>query len=212
MSKILTNHWLEWIIVQAQKWMRDQSHECVVQRLDQYPDDSTEYALITAYLDVVFSIPWGKKNRVNINIKRVKSELNAHHFGLESVKMRIMEHLAVRKISKKRVGTVLCLSGPPGVGKTSIVRSIAMALRRSFVHIPLGGIHDEAELRGHRRTYVGAMPGKIISGIIKAGMMNPVICLDEVDKLVGGFKGNSLGVLLEILDIEQNTFDKGHQI
>ena len=183
-----------------------------IQRLEQYPDDSTEFAVIKGYLDTVFSIPWGKRKAAKIDINRVRNELDEHHFGLESVKTRILEHLAIRKIAKKRIGTILCLSGPPGVGKTSIVQSVATALRRPFVRLALGGVRDEAELRGHRRAYVGSMPGKIVSGLIKAQAINPVICLDEVDKLAGGFKGDPSAVLLEILDIEQNKSFVDHYI
>jgi ATP-dependent Lon protease len=183
-----------------------------IQRLDQFPDDSTEFASIKGYLDTFFSIPWRKRKAAKIDIKRVRQELDAHHFGLASVKSRILEHLAIRKVAKKRMGTILCLSGPPGVGKTSIVKSVASALRRPFVHMALGGVRDEADLRGHRRAYVGAMPGKLISGLIRAQAMNPVICLDEVDKLAGGFKGDFASVLLEILDIEQNKTFVDHYI
>ena len=191
------------------------SHEQVlsdIQRLDQYPDDSTEFAVIKGYLDTLFSIPWKKRKVGKIDIKRVKKELDHHHFGLDTVKTRILEHLAVRKLAKKRIGTILCLAGPPGVGKTSIVKSVAGALRRPFVRLALGGIRDEADLRGHRRAYVGSMPGKIISSLIKAEAMNPVICLDEIDKLAGGFKGDPSSVLLEILDIEQNKGFIDHYI
>lgn len=183
-----------------------------IQRLDQYPDDSTEFAVIKGYLDLFFALPWRKRKSAKIDIQRVRKELDEHHFGLHSVKTRMLEHLAIRKIAKKRIGTILCLSGPPGVGKTSIVQSVASALRRPFVRIALGGIRDEAELRGHRRAYVGSMPGKIISGLIKAQAMNPVICLDEIDKLAGGFKGDPSAVLLEILDIEQNKAFVDHYI
>ena len=193
---------------------KDQKEQLLfdIQRLDQYPDDSTEFAVLKGYLDTVFSIPWKKQKSAKIDIQRVRKELDHHHFGLDSVKTRILEHLALRKVAKKRIGTILCLGGPPGVGKTSIVQSVASALRRPFVHISLAGIRDEAELRGHRRTYVGSMPGKIISGLIKAQAMNPVICLDEVDKLAGGFKGDPSAVLLEILDIEQNKTFMDHYI
>ncbi len=183
-----------------------------IQRLDNYPEESSEFAVLKAYLDTVFSLPFKKRKSAKIDIQRVRNELDRQHFGLESVKTRILEHLAIRKLAKKRIGTILCLSGPPGVGKTSIVQSIAKALRRPFIHIALGGIRDEADLRGHRRAYVGAMPGKIIHGLIKAQAINPVICLDEVDKLAGGFKGDPSAVLLEILDIEQNRSFTDHYI
>jgi ATP-dependent Lon protease len=183
-----------------------------IQRLEQYPDDSTEFAVIKGYLDTFFSIPWRQRKSGKINIARVRQELDRHHFGLDSVKTRILEHLAIRKMAKKRVGTILCLSGPPGVGKTSIVQSVANALRRPFVRMALGGVRDEAELRGHRRAYVGSMPGKLISGLIKAQAINPVICLDEIDKLAGGFKGDPSSVLLEILDIEQNKSFVDHYV
>ena len=131
-----------------------------IQRLNQYPDDSSEFAVLKGYLDTVFSLPWKKRKSGKIDIQRVRRELDLNHYGLNAVKTRILEHLAIRKMAKKRIGTILCLAGPPGVGKTSIVQSIAEALRRPFIHISLGGIRDEAELRGHRRTYVGSMPGK----------------------------------------------------
>jgi ATP-dependent Lon protease len=183
-----------------------------IQRLNQYPDDSSEFAVLKTYLDTVFSLPFKKRKSGNINIHRVRNELDSHHFGLNDVKTRILEHLAIRKIAKKRIGTIMCLAGPPGVGKTSIAKSIANSLRRPFVHIALGGVRDEAELRGHRRTYVGSMPGKIIAALIKAQASNPVICLDEIDKLVGGFKGDPSAVLLEILDVQQNSAFIDHYI
>ena len=183
-----------------------------IQKLDQYPDDSTEFAVIKGYLDTVFSLPWNTRKSANINIKRVRKNWTKNHYGLDSVKIRILEHLAIRKKAKKRIGTILCLAGPPGVGKTSIVKSIASSLRRPFIRLSLGGVRDEAELRGHRRAYVGSLPGKIISSLIKAEAMNPVICLDEIDKLAGGFKGDPSAVLLEILDIEQNASFIDHYI
>jgi ATP-dependent Lon protease len=183
-----------------------------IQRLQQYPDDSSEFGVLKGYLDTLFSIPWKHHKSAKINIERVKKELNQQHYGLERVKQRILEHLAVRKISKNRVGSIICLVGPPGVGKTSIVKSISQALRRPYCRISLGGVRDTAELRGHRRTYVGSMPGKIISNLIKAKAMNPVICLDEIDKLSSNIKGDPADVLLEILDIEQNKTFVDHYI
>lgn len=183
-----------------------------INRLNYYPEDSTEFSVIKAYLDCLFSIPWGTMAKKRMNVDRVRAALDKYHYGLDSVKVRIIEHLAIKTLSKQPVGTILCLTGPPGVGKTSIVASIAAALKRQLCHISLAGIKDESDLRGHRRAYVGSTPGKIVSAIIKSKSMNPIICLDEIDKLSGLGKGDPSAVLLEILDIEQNKLFVDHYV
>jgi len=183
-----------------------------ITKLERSADESMEAGLIRGYLDFVFALPWRQKTSPTLNIRKVQRVLDQRHYGLEDVKERIMEHLAVKKLSKAPTSNILCLVGPPGVGKTSIVKSVANALGRKFFRISLGGTRDEADLRGHRRTYVGALPGKIVAALYKAGSMNPVILLDEVDKIAGGFKGDPTTVLMEILDPEQNDAFMDHYL
>jgi ATP-dependent Lon protease len=169
------------------------------------PEASGEYALVRTYLETLTELPWSLSEQKAIDIKRARTILDEDHFGLEKIKTRIIEYLAIRKLSPKGRSPILCFVGPPGVGKTSLGQSIARAMGRKFVRLSLGGVHDEAEIRGHRRTYIGALPGNVIQAIKKAGARDCVMMLDEMDKLSAGFHGDPSSALLEVLDPEQNA-------
>lgn len=171
-----------------------------------------EAGVIRSYIETLLSLPWDKVSRDNKNLAKAKKILEEDHYGLEKVKERIMEFLAVRTLTKKGESPILCLAGPPGTGKTSIVRSVARALDKEYVRMSLGGVRDEAEIRGHRRTYIGAMPGRIANGLIQAGVKNPLMLLDEIDKVSSDYKGDTSSALLEVLDSEQNRKFRDHYV
>ena len=176
-----------------------------VSKLSRQPFGSAEASVIRGYLDTCLEVPWNKRTKETLDVAKARKLLDEDHYGLDKVKERIIEFLSVRKLAPDIRGTVLCLVGPPGTGKTSIAMSIARAMNRKLSHVALGGVHDEAEIRGHRKTYIGSMPGRLVNGLIQAGSMNPVMVLDEIDKLGSDYRGDPSSALLEALDGEQNN-------
>ena len=183
-----------------------------IERFKGMPGGSQDANVLRTYLETVLELPWDKMTRDNNDLRHAEEILNEDHYGLEKVKERVLEYLAVRILTKKGTSPIICLVGPPGTGKTSIARSVARALGKKYVRISLGGVHDEAEIRGHRKTYVGAMPGRIVEGLKQAGVKNPLMLLDEIDKVSSDYKGDTSSALLEVLDSEQNVKFRDHYV
>ena len=197
--------------LKADKETKDKIHR-EIERFKAMPGGSQEANVLRMYLETVLDLPWKKVSKDNNNISHAEEILNSDHYGLEKVKERILEYLAVRVLTKKGTSPIICLVGPPGTGKTSIARSVARALNKQYVRISLGGIHDEAEVRGHRKTDVGAMPGRIVEAMRQAGVSNPLMLLDEIDKVSSDYKGDTSSALLEVLDSEQNVKFRDHYV
>lgn len=183
-----------------------------IERFKGMPGGSQDANVLRTYLETVLELPWDKVTRDNNDLRHAEEILNEDHYGLEKVKERVLEYLAVRILTKKGTSPIICLVGPPGTGKTTIARSVARALGKKYVRISLGGVHDEAEIRGHRKTYVGAMPGRIVEGLKQAGVKNPLMLLDEIDKVSSDYKGDTSSALLEVLDSEQNVKFRDHYV
>ncbi len=189
--------------------------EKIRKELDRYKStssNSAESSVIRGYIETLLSLPWDKVSKDNTDLKNAKKVLDKDHYGLEKVKERVLEFLAVRTLTKKGQSPIICLVGPPGTGKTSIARSVAKALNKEYIRISLGGVRDEAEIRGHRRTYIGAMPGRLVAGLKSAGVKNPLMLLDEIDKVSNDYKGDTFSALLEVLDSEQNSKFMDHYV
>ncbi|HCR43222.1 MAG TPA: endopeptidase La, partial [Ruminococcaceae bacterium] len=181
-------------------------------RLSKMPEGSHEASVIVSYVETCLDLPWNVSSKEDINLRKAKSILDRDHYGLKEVKERILEILAVKKLAPNIKGQIICLAGPPGVGKTSIAHSIAEATGRKYVRVSLGGVRDESDIVGHRRTYIGSMPGRIISAIKQAGTNNPLLLLDEIDKMGNNFRGDPSSAMLEVLDAEQNSAFYDHYI
>lgn len=197
--------------LKADKEVKERLHK-EIERFRAMPASSQEGNVIRTYIETLLELPWNKVSRDNNDIKHAAKILNEDHYGLEKVKERVLEYLAVRVLTKKSSGPILCLVGPPGTGKTSVARSVARALNKKYVRISLGGVRDEAEIRGHRKTYVGAMPGRLVEGLRQAGVSNPLMLLDEIDKVSSDYKGDTSSALLEVLDGEQNFRFRDHYV